>query len=453
MENSPYNYNVMPISIEFQIAGLIFTVILCFAFFRKVKWDSTQNRIYKALLLITIAELALDIVSVWSIENRDTMPTLNDILSKAYIVAMNSFIFTIDLYTISCATNRKLSPVVKRLKFALIFILSLMLAAIIATTCISTLYYSGYGRSIYSYGLPSNMTYMFSTFSVTVVIFVLLLNIRHMQPSKIFSILSFCVMEGIIAIVQMFNKELLLVGFGTSATVFIMYFTVENPDSQTITRLAQANKRARDLIRFYSNTPVNKKTLDASNSTTNVFPDVSVMALDVVDFAKFANRMGIERLSRYLTNLFERIESASDGFRVEKTRSFGSSYTFISGVSEGSSSSASEMIHFASEIFSILKKINTQNGMNLQIRIGIASGTVVAEMVGNQNFISNAWGTPLVMAELLKNTCAPNCVHISESVNAQLKDIYKFEELPEIDFEGMGKTKTWQLEWGGGMNN
>ncbi len=449
MAKAAYNYNVMPISIEFQIAGLIFTVILCCAFFKKVKWDSPQNRIYKAILIITLVELILDIASVYTIDHRDTMPTLNNILGKAYIVVMNIFIFSIDIYTISCATNRKISPIVKKLKFGLIFVLCVMILVITVLTCVSVLYYSGYGRKIYSYGRPSDLTYMFSTFSVTLVIFVLLLNVRHMRMSKIFSILSFCVMEGIIAIVQMFNRELLLVGFGMSATVFIMYFTVENPDAQTINRLSQANKRARDLIRFYSTTPINKKSLEATNSVTNVFSDVCVMVLDIVDFAKFSNRMGIERLSRYLSNLFERIESAADSFTVEKIRSFGSYYSAVAGIPEQNSASSSEMIHFAIEILNILKKTNTQNGMNLQIRIGIASGPVVAELVGTQNIISNAWGNPIAFAEMLQATCEPNCIHISESVHMQLSDLYHFEAVPERDYEGMGKLKTWQLDLSG----
>ena len=442
----------MPISIEFQIAGLIFTTILFVAFFKKVKWDSTQNRIYKAILIITLVELALDIASVYTINHRDSMPLLNNFLSKAYIVAMNGFIYAIDIYTISCATNRKLPPILKALKFGLLSVLSAMIVAITILTCVSRLYYSGYGRQIYSYGAPSDITYMFSTFSVMMVIFVLLLNVRHMKMSKVFSILSFCVMEGIIAIVQMFNKELLLVGFGTSVTVFIMYFTVENPDAQTINRLAQANKRARDLIRFYSTTPINKKSLETANPVANIFSDVCVLVLEVVDFAKFANRMGIERLSRYLSSLFEKIESASDSFSVEKIRSFGGYYSAVSGIPEQGSMSASEMIHFAIEILNILKKTNAQNGMNLQLRIGVASGPVVAELVGNQNFISNAWGNPIALAEMLQNTCSPNCIHVSESVYAQLGELYAFEALPEKDYEGMGKLKTWQLE-GGGMNN
>ena len=440
----------MSVSIEFQIAGLIFTLILCAAFFRKVKWDSTQNRIYKALLLVTVAVLVLDIASVISIDHRDTAPILNAVLSKVYIVVMNCFIYTIDLYALACATNRKLSPVAKKVKLGVIVTLTAALVTIAILTALSTLYYSGYGRQVYSYGFPSDLTYMFSSLSVAFVIFILLLNVRHIPLPKLFSILSFCVMEGTIAIVQMFNKELLLVGFGSAATVFIMYFTVENPDAQTINRLSQANKRARELIRFYSTTMGARKTVDPAASSPTHFSDVCVMVLDIVDFAKFANRMGIERLSRYLASLFEKIESASDSFRVEKIRSFGSSYTAVSGIPAEGASSAVEMIHFALEIQNILKRTNAQNGMNLQIRIGMASGSVIADIVGSQNFIFNVWGAPVVFAEMLQRTCAPNSIHVSESVYAQLAELYDFTEAPVSEYEGMGKVQTWQLDNAGG---
>lgn len=439
----------MSISIEFQIAGLVFTIILCIAFFRKVKWDSTPNRIYKALLLVTIAELALDIASVYTIDHRDSAPLINAIFSKFYIVLMNAFIYTIDLYALSCATNRKLSAAAKRAKWCVIVALSAAFITIIVLTALSTLYYSGYGRQIYSYGFPSNLTYMFSSFSVALVIFILLLNIKHIPIAKLFSILSFCVMEGTIAIVQMFNKELLLVGFGSAATVFIMYFTVENPDAQTISRLSQANKRARELIRFYSTTMGGRKGVDTAASTPTHFSDVCVMFLDIVDFAKFANRMGIERLSRYLAGIFEKIESASDSFKVEKIRSFGSSYTAISGIPAEGANAASEMVHFAAEILNILKRTNAQNGMNLQFRIGVASGPVIADIVGSQNFILNAWGLPVLLSELLERTCEPNTIHVSESVYVQLSELYKFTELPELEFEGMGKIRNWQIDENG----
>ena len=440
----------MPISIEFQIAGLVFSIILCIAFFKKVKWDSPQNRIYKALLIATIVNLVFDIASVYTINHRDSIPLVNAIFSKLYIVSMNSFIFIIDLYALSCATNRKLSPLAKKLKTTVIAALAAMLVTIFVLVGLNNLYYSGYGREIYSYGIPSDLTYMFSTFSVAYVVFVLLLNIRYIPLSKLFSILSFCVMEGTIAIVQMFNKELLLVGFGTSVTVFIMYFTVENPDSQTISRLSQANKRARELIRYYSTAMGSRKSADLTSSKSALFSEASIMHLDIVDFAKFANRMGIERLSRYLSSFYEKIESAADGFRVEKIRAFGSSYTVVSGVPNESSSSAIEMVHFALEILNILRKTNAQNGMNLQLKIGIASGPVIADIAGSQNFILNIWGVPIVLAEALQRTSAPNAIHVSESVYAQLSEIYNFTELEQIECPGVGKVNSWQLEDNGG---
>ncbi len=445
-----YIIDIMSVSIEFQIAGLVYTLILCAAFFRKVKWDSVQNRIYKVLLLVTVAVLTLDIASVISIDHRDTVPLLNAFLSKAYIVVMDLFIYTIDLYAISCATNRKLSPVMKKIKTGVIALISSMTLVAIIFSIINTLYYSGYGRRIYSYGPPSDLTYVFSTFSVAFVIFILLLNVRHMRIAQLFSILSFCIMEGVIAIVQMFNKELLLVGFGSAATVFIMYFTVENPDAQTINRLSHANKRARELIRFFTTSSGTRKSVDIASTTTKIFPNVCVMVFDIVDFLKFSNRMGIERLSKYLSAFFEKVDSAADSFKVEKFKNFGSFYCALSGAPEENPASASEMVHFAIEVLNILKRTNAQNGMNLQIKIGIASGPLVVDLVSNQNLVYNICGQPTMMADILRVNASPNSIHVSESVYAQLNDTYDFTEAEDLEVEGGGTIKNWQLDIGGG---
>lgn len=440
----------MSVSIEFQIAGLIYTIILAFAFFKKVKWDSLQNRIYKVLILLVLLVLALDIASVISINNRDEYPVINTILSKAYLVAMLYYIYCIDVYAISCTMNSKLPEYRKKIKQGVIIFLGIATLVITGLICANTLYYTGYDRKLFSYGFPSDLIYIFSTFSVAFVVFIMAINFRNIPLSKMLSILSFCIMEGIIAIAQLFNKELLLVGFGCSATLFIMYFTVENPDAQTISRLSHANKRARELLKFYTTVSGTHKSIDTSSSTTSLFPNVCVMVLDVVDFSKFSNRMGIERLAKYLSGLFERIESAADSFRVEKLRSFGSFYMAVSGVTTETEASATEMVHFAIEILNVLKKTNAQNGMNLQLKIGIASGPIVVDLLGSQNFIFNAWGQPMVLAQALHQNCLPNTINVSESVYSQLRELYDFEEATEVELEGVGKIRSWQLEPLGG---
>ena len=436
----------MSISIEFQIAGLIYIFILTIAFFRKVKWDSLPNRIYKFLLLAVFVVLALDVASVISINHRDEYPLLNDILAKAYLIAMLLYIYGIDYYTVACTMKKGLPEYRMKIKQGVVIFLGIVVFVIIGLICANTLFYSGYGRSLYSYGLPSDLIYIFSTFSVAFVIFVMVLNIRNIQRPKMFSILSFCIMEGIIAIVQMFNKELLLVGFGCSVTLFIMYFTVENPDAQTISRLSHANKRAREILKFYSTTSLNKKTMDSVEKTSTFFQEACVLSLDIVDFARFANRMGIERFSKYLSSFYDRIDGAAETFNIEKLKAVGTSYMAVAGIPEENRSSASELMHFALEILSMLKKSNDSNGMNLQVRIGIASGPFVANLVGAQNFVYNAWSSSINFAERLQQNCQPNAIHVSEDVYLQLKELYKFEEVPEAEYEGLGRQKTWLLD-------
>ena len=443
----------MSISIEFQIAGLIYILILSIAFFKKVKWDSLQNRIYKILLLLVFFVLVLDIASVISINHRDEYPLLNDILAKAYLIAMLLYIYGIDSYAMAATINKGLPEYRRKIKEGVVIFLGVVVLVIIGLICANTLYYSGYGRQIFSYGLPSDLIYIFSTFSVAYVLFIMMLNFKSIPVSKLLSILSFCFMEGAIAFVQMFNKELLLVSFGCAVTLFIMYFTVENPDAQTISRLSHANKRARELLKFYSTTSFSKKSMDSLEKTNTFYADACVLSLDVVDFARFSNRMGIERFAKYLSSFYDRIDGASETFNIEKLKIVGSSYMAVAGIPEENRSSASELIHFAIEILSMLKRSNDSNGMNLQIRIGIANGPFVATLVGTQNFVFNAWSPAMSFAEQLQENCLPNSIHVSEDVYHQLKELYKFEEVPECEYEGMGRVKTYVYETTGGGTN
>lgn len=436
----------MPVSIEFQIAGFITTFIILIAFLKKVRWYSPQNTIYRILLIITLLELALDITSVILIDHRDLYPALNNFFGKAYLIAMLGYIYTIDLYSISITFYKGIPERRKKIKFAIIILLTLFMLTVIALILLNTLYYAGYGRGIYSYGFPSDLIYLFSSFSVVFVILILLINIRHVEITKMLSILSFCVMEGTIAIVQMFNKELLLVGFGSAVTVFIMYFAVENPDSQAISRLSQANKRARELVRNFSLTAAKGRPFDINTISSRIFSDATVLYMEITDFQSYANRMGLERLTKYITSIFEKIDSTTNAFNLEKINSVGTEYITVAGIPDENHSNAFETIHFALEIQNIIRKTNSANGMNLQVRIGIANGPILAGLVGKQNFVYNIWGQPVLLADMLKSRTEANRIHVSASVYEKLRELYKFSELPESDYEGIGKVKTYLLE-------
>ena len=56
------NYNI-----EFQIASIIFITVLTIVFYSKKRWGSLANLIFRAIMIVTLIELALDIASVITI--------------------------------------------------------------------------------------------------------------------------------------------------------------------------------------------------------------------------------------------------------------------------------------------------------------------------------------------------------------------------------------------------
>ncbi len=437
----------MPIQIEFQIAGLITTAILLMVFVRRIKWTSPQNTTYKILLTLTFFINIVDILSVSLIDNRDIYPVLNNFAGKLYLLLMLCYIVAIDCYAMICTIDKKISPGRKKVKIFIMVMIGVAAVLVAILICTTTLHFAGYKRATYSYGFPSDLIYVFSTCSVVYVIITLLVNVRHIRFSKMLSIFSFCVMEGVIAIVQMFNKELLLVSFGCSMTVFIMYFTVENPDAQAVSRLFKANRRARDLLRNVSISSMNGGIMDSSDLVRKVFPDATILVIDVVDYIGFSNRMGIERFTKYLNSIVEKIDTICDGFNIEKIRNIGPGYLAVAGIPYEFNSNVSEMMRFAVEIMNIVKKTNLSSGMNLQFRIGMANGPVLAELVGKQSFIYNIYGPVCTMAMMLQNTAAPNTIHVSENVYDRLNGRYKFVEAEEHNFESVGCVKTYALEF------
>lgn len=93
------NYNI-----EFQIASIIFITVLTIVFYSKKRWGSLANLIFRAIMIVTLIELALDIASVITItqfqNGNKQIERLNNFLSKSYLIAIAAYIFLIDSYAI-----------------------------------------------------------------------------------------------------------------------------------------------------------------------------------------------------------------------------------------------------------------------------------------------------------------------------------------------------------------
>lgn len=87
----------------------------------------------------------------------------------------------------------------------------------------------------------------------------------------------------------------------------------------------------------------------------------------------------------------------------------------------------------------------TLAGHPLQLRIGIASGPVIAGVVGTKKFIYDVWGDTVNVASRVTGECEPGRIQVDERTHARLSGIYAFEAPRTLNLKGKGYTTVYQL--------
>lgn len=438
------NYNI-----EFQIASIIFVITVMVVFFSKKRWPSTANIVYRVVMFLTLATLLLDVSSVITITKyvggNKEIEFLNNLLSKLYLVVMLAYIATIDIYAVVNTIHKKKTTVHLTIKYVELSVIIMGLLVAIAIAVVNPLLYGGEGKYIYSYGIPSDTVYVYSTASVVFVLSLLVYNIKKVSLKRLVPIITFSIMEGSVAIVQMFNKQLLVIGFGTAISCLIMYFALENPDMNMIDELNKANKRSRDLLlNILPLSIANKLEYDAKPFFEEL-DNVSIMFIDIVGFTKMCSEVGGTYLVKILNDFFGELDDLIANFKVEKIKTIGDAYMIAAGVPDSYDYNCQEIVKLARQILRLLIDFNRRKHTDLHVRIGINNGRVIAGVIGKKKFIYDLWGDSVNLASRLESNGETDRIHVSERVKYLLGDQCGYEPHPLVDMKGFGKLQTYLL--------
>ena len=103
------------------------------------------------------------------------------------------------------------------------------------------------------------------------------------------------------------------------------------------------------------------------------------------------------------------------------------------------SEGALKMIHFAQGLLSDVSEFNRTSDVQIEIRIGINSGNLVAGVIGKTKFIYDVWGDTVNVASRMESTGEAMQIHVSENTWIQTKDSVHYEEPVSIEVKGKGK--------------
>ncbi len=439
-------YVEMSYNIELQIAAFLFTTILGIVFFSKPRWRCIQNSIFRVLLILTWIELIFDFVSVITLYHRDKIPFITEFFCKGYLILMFLWTFTIVMYIISNTLHENMSKkgLLARKTLA-IFILIPCIVGIVLTF-VFPLEYAGSGRYLYTCGILPNCTYMYSAYAVILSFIFFLANLKLVNWNRRIPVLFFISMETIAGIMQFYFEGILIIGFGSSLCLFIMYVTMENPDMDLIDKLDKATRKSNDLLLNILPYPIACKLFSQSKieQVTESYKNVTVSFIDIVDFTKMSSLLGSETLVKLLNQLFCEIDSLLDKYRIEKIKTIGDAYMVAAGVPERYADHTLEMIYFCEDVLRLIKDFNLRNKSELKIRIGVHCGPVVAGIIGKKKYTYDLWGETVNFASRMESTGVSDRIQVSQSVYEKISFLptHNFEKR-EISIKGVGMSTTY----------
>jgi len=175
------------------------------------------------------------------------------------------------------------------------------------------------------------------------------------------------------------------------------------------------------------------------------FDDVTVLFADIVGFTQIATSVSATTLVNLLNQIFSVFDRLSLKYGLEKIKTIGDAYMLVGGLPTRNSNHPASVALIAFEMQNAIATFNKRNNLNLNIRIGMHTGSVVAGVIGLQKFTYDLWGDTVNIASRMESHGLPGKIQVSQQTYQRLRHKFILEKRGEISIKGKGMMTTYLL--------
>lgn len=210
-------------NIQFQLAALIICFVVAGMSLGQKRLNFAAEREFTKLLVIVITCILLDISSVFAINYRNVIGmTACEIVCKLYLISIAA---------VGCQSAWfAVAEIRYTFKTFWVHITALPIIVEAVILLFTPVGIHVKGDELYTYGIPVYITYAFCAVYL-VATFVMVIVLRDkINVKRRAAIYFWMVCWTIVAVIQFFNNQLLIVGFAMSLAIMYMYCKLENPE-------------------------------------------------------------------------------------------------------------------------------------------------------------------------------------------------------------------------------
>ncbi|MBT9507675.1 adenylate/guanylate cyclase domain-containing protein [Rhodoferax sp.] len=199
--------------------------------------------------------------------------------------------------------------------------------------------------------------------------------------------------------------------------------------------LHSANNRFVTMVSGMFPKVIAERLLASGETFAERHANCSVLFADIVGFTGITERMSAEALVKMLSEIFSRFDRCVEQSGLTKIKTIGDAYMVAAGVPESNPDHARVLVALAQEMLAVAHDFE-----GIDLRIGIASGELVAGVIGQSRQVFDVWGDVVNVASRMESHGLPGRIQLSESSHALTKDHFDFELRSGITIKGKNGT-------------
>ncbi len=213
--------------VEFEVCALVFLLILTQQFFEKRPFPNMANKLFGFILVCAIADLALDIISAFTIEKAAFLPIWVNLVTNAAFYSLQL------IFPVLAMIYAMLMAGIFKAKNAVIIVLLLLPGIVfeimLLLNPLTNLFFYIDASMNYIHGPWFKYLYYIVAFYMSVIFIFINIYRRKLQENQYKTIFIFIIIIAIAIMFQFYNPRYLLTGVAIALAITTMYFTIQNP--------------------------------------------------------------------------------------------------------------------------------------------------------------------------------------------------------------------------------